>query len=356
MLARLLALLLLAAPAPANSRAQSLAEDAVCRTAVDDKNGTCVSLYKCRSAAIYHLYSNAGLTRAVRALPTPELCAAEGDGVEEPRVCCTDCQLDQAETLKQKVVMEYGIKYSKRGSTAWRKCLEYFRDLPYPCHGVSGDVFSISRNERRQCDYLQQHSFGIGGYAAKEGEFPHMALLGYGGTRESAQWLCGGAVISERYVLTAAHCTSTPLLGNVTFVALGVLTRDEVDDYWKVYSIRRIVVHPEYHSPQKYHDIALLETNTEINFGKNLLPACLDVGKASTDRGTAPGWGRLGHKHALADHLMVMELDKYDNATCAAMFPKHRLFKRGFDSSTQLCYGRRDKVVDTCETTQTMSR
>lgn len=50
----------------------------------------------------------------------------------------------------------------------------------------------------------------MGGQKASAGEYPHMALIGYSsGSDGNPQWLCGGAIISLKYILTAAHCIQT---------------------------------------------------------------------------------------------------------------------------------------------------
>lgn len=61
------------------------------------------------------------------------------------------------------------------------------------------------------------------------------------------------------------------------------------------YLIKQVVVHPEYKYPQKYNDIALLESNKQIQFSEVVRPACLYT-KSHIDQRIvlATGWGQTG--------------------------------------------------------------
>lgn len=57
-----------------------------------------------------------------------------------------------------------------------------------------------------QCDYST--ALIVGGENTKLGEYPHMAAIAWRDLDGTLQFSCGGSLISERYVLTAAHCSS----------------------------------------------------------------------------------------------------------------------------------------------------
>jgi hypothetical protein len=74
--------------------------------------------------------------------------------------------------------------------------------------GLSLGGGSIQRVQSQKCD--SSSGLIVGGIKAKPGEFPHMAAIGYDGIDNSdpgkIKFVRGGSLISEKHVLTAAHC------------------------------------------------------------------------------------------------------------------------------------------------------
>ncbi|XP_050546255.1 serine protease Hayan-like [Daktulosphaira vitifoliae] len=191
----------------------------------------------------------------------------------------------------------------------------------------------------------------VGGSKADLGEFPHMVAVGFR-TITGNPWNCGGTLISEKYVLTAAHCTHSAL-GNPVRVRLGDLNLHESNDGSQPvdYTVEDIIVHPDYIKTSKYNDIALLRLNKNVQFNKNIRPACLYTKNAIYNlNATATGWGSTDYGSSASDHLLKVNLDIVDNRRCNILYEaesKTNSLSKGIVDS-MLCAGDLAGGHDTC--------
>ncbi|XP_055529767.1 serine protease persephone-like [Wyeomyia smithii] len=111
----------------------------------------------------------------------------------------------------------------------------------------------------------------IDGTLAEEGEFPFMAALGYESEDVSKgyDYRCGASLITDTFVLTAAHCI--PKNSRPTVVLLGTIKLDS----GVVVRIKEFYPHPEYRSSRSYNDIALIELEKKVVNEEYVVPICL---------------------------------------------------------------------------------
>lgn len=139
----------------------------------------------------------------------------------------------------------------------------------------------------------------IDGETAKRGQFPHQVSLRFKLTEHFHR--CGGSIISDRWILTAAHCTLREY-GNLTNSVIVVGAHNvsgngndsgKFDGDGISYDLRRIVKHPKFvYGIVGMNDLSLLQTSKAIQFNQFIKP--IPIRKRFLDSGatvTVSGWG-----------------------------------------------------------------
>ncbi|CAG9797869.1 unnamed protein product [Chironomus riparius] len=248
----------------------------------------------------------------------------------------------QQETTKRNQVYQTGSNTALRLSE--RKCSEYLKKAQ---NSVLVGSLSLLPNildiQTDNCDASQ--GLIIGGENAKAGEFPHMAAIGYRNLDNIVGFKCGGSLISEQFVLTAAHCRvagrdkpSVVRLGDLN-ISYKEHNSPEID-----IAIAAFIVHEKYDPSKSKNDIAVVRLVSKVTLSKSIRPACLlnPTYTATIPKAIATGWGLTqSYTEHTSDILQKVELPIRDLYTCRRLIDDQNI------DETQICAGETGR--DTCQ-------
>lgn len=157
---------------------------------------------------------------------------------------------------------------------------------------------------------VKQFSNGriTGGQAASAGQFPHQVSLQALPLRNH---FCGGSILNERWILTAAHCTINRNAGS--FV---VVTSSHLRSSGRSLSTARVVNHANYDPQRITNDVAVVQTTTNIVFDQTTQPIPLINRDVLSGRLEVSGWGRLSTSGAIPENLQWLETTPVVWAEC----------------------------------------
>lgn len=191
------------------------------------------------------------------------------------------------------------------------------------------------------------------GVRAVKHEFPHAVALGWTQSdKNEIKWACGGSLITEDTILTAAHCTFNHEREEPDVVRLGdlnLLTDDDEKETQQL-EVASIVRHPN-HRP-RYNDIALIKTRSKVNVTKYVIPACLwaTYEFPANMRLEACGFGQTEYGGDISSILNKVTLTYLDTHLCQDSYNGIRLLMDGLDDRIHLCASdQTGQNMDTCE-------
>ncbi|XP_026516677.1 cathepsin G-like [Terrapene carolina triunguis] len=165
----------------------------------------------------------------------------------------------------------------------------------------------------------------IGGQEAQPHSRPYMAYLTI--RRKDQSFHCGGFLVSENFVLTAAHCNGD----NIT-VCLGAHNIKQREQSQQKISVCRQILHPKYNRQTHNNDIMLLQLEHKAELNEQVMLIRLPPAHRRVKPGTVcsvAGWGRTSAlSEVLPDTLREVDLKVLDDEACpnypGATYPKYK--------------------------------
>jgi len=183
-----------------------------------------------------------------------------------------------------------------------------------------------------KCGQANTVSKIVGGVATEANEYPWQ--VGLISSQSSSRPFCGGSLISDREILTAAHCTQSP----ISWVTLAEHDITKADGEIKA-QVCSTINHPNYNGNTLENDFAILRLCNPVSFTKMLSPACLPSSSSNnydSVTATVSGWGTLSQGGSQPSVLQEVNVNTMTNAQCTSAPMK---YSSSSIRSNMLCAG-----------------
>ncbi|XP_077810460.1 chymotrypsin-like elastase family member 1 isoform X2 [Macaca mulatta] len=168
-------------------------------------------------------------------------------------------------------------------------------------------------------DFPETNARVVGGTEAGRNSWPSQISLQY---LSGGSWYhtCGGTLIRQNWVMTAAHCVDSPKTFRVVVGDHNLSQNDGTEQY---VSVQKIVVHPYWNSNNVAagYDIALLRLAQSVTLNSYVQLGVLPQEGAILANDSPcyiTGWGRTKTNGQLAQTLQQAYLPSVDYAICSS--------------------------------------
>ncbi|KAK7165898.1 hypothetical protein R3I93_005853 [Phoxinus phoxinus] len=175
----------------------------------------------------------------------------------------------------------------------------------------------------------------LGGNVSRAGQVPWQVSLHY-----QNQYLCGGSVISERWILTAAHCVYGFAQPVSWTVYAGMI--DQPLSGSGALSVEKIIYHANFGREGHSYNIALIRLKLPLSFNDQVAPICLPSYGESFEDGQMcliSGWGATVDGGETSVSLHVTQVPLLSGRECR---------RRGL-TSWNICAGYMEGGAGTCQ-------
>uniref|UniRef100_A0A8C6PYS0 ST14 transmembrane serine protease matriptase b n=1 Tax=Nothobranchius furzeri TaxID=105023 RepID=A0A8C6PYS0_NOTFU len=186
----------------------------------------------------------------------------------------------------------------------------------------------------------------VGGQVSKEGEWPWQVSLHVTGLGH----VCGGSVLNNRWLLTAAHCVQDNGPDRLSQADqweayLGLHTQGQTNEWMVRRKIRQIIAHKDYNPHTFNNDIALMELDAAVTLDQHIYPICLPSSTYDFPAGKEAwitGWGATMEGGVTSKELLKAQVRVINSTVCKGLMEDEV-------TDMMLCAGVLSGGVDACQ-------
>jgi len=196
--------------------------------------------------------------------------------------------------------------------------------------------------------------FVVGGQDARIHEFPWQIMLTRLRDNGEYRHTCGGEILDENIIITAAHCVHQREAG-LFQVVTGEYKPTDDNIERRIYNVTSIIEHEEYDPETIVNDIALLKVDGPMMLDDTAVPICLPEADYDYTRlqVTVSGWGALASappgEREFPDTLQFVNMPVTDQEICTIRYAGIENTTR-FITDDMICAGRPyEDEFDACQ-------
>ncbi|XP_075949759.1 serine protease 33 [Anarhichas minor] len=159
----------------------------------------------------------------------------------------------------------------------------------------------------------------VGGMDAIDGAWPWQADI------QTFSHICGGSIITENWILSAAHCFPNPNDLSSYTIYVGRYQLNGFNSHQSIHRVSRVVIPYGYSEPKNGKDLALVRLSSPVTWSDYVRPVCLPASGTLFPGGMqcyVTGWGNVRDDVPLpgVGTLQEVEVPIISQSSCQDMY------------------------------------
>lgn len=140
---------------------------------------------------------------------------------------------------------------------------------------------------------------------------------------------CGGVILNENTILTAAHCVDRENIRDLKVFA----GETNLEKFKKFTKVLQIFIHPNYDKENLYHDLAIIKLVQKLEFNQFVRPIMLSTRSPKNgENAYFCGWGS-DIKGTLSQYMRVLDVKITSSQQCKLKYGED------YNQNVQICAG-----------------